>query len=404
MMAGSTGIPTVTPQAFAVALLRGLHDPTTPQNVSSLTAWEGKEGGNFNNGAKYNPLNTTQDEPGSQTFGSTGQGGQASIRVYNNWAQGLKGTEDTLNNGDYGDIEGALKQGHGLVGNLSGLGTWSDKGYYSIPPTNNVGNLGSALSTAKQTFGQGGTTYIKPATAQQPKPTVAGSQAQPVVQPTNNLGAALNTAFRTQYHQPNTGALASQLATALNARAATVHIGTTQQIPSQHIGTIAQLGDDPHNLALAGAMAVSHDPRLGEFNKIVTSADNVNKMNYNYEWGGGHNAAFQPSTGSGHGSGTGTGYDCSGVVSHILHMAGLLKSPLVASEFANLGAYVPQAKPGVGSGPHTITIYANADHTFANIGGTYFGTSSENQGGGAGWIGKTTENNNADFTAWHIDF
>lgn len=389
--------PQVTPGSFAASLLRGLGDPTTPQNVKSLTGWEALEGGNWKNDAAYNPLNTTQKEPGSRDTGTQGD-----IGVYNNWNQGLKATEDTLNNGDYGDIEGALKTGKGLgSGTYAGLGTWSNKGYYNIGP-----QYGSTATNGAPIGGGGGTTYSLPKAPKTPTTAkVSGTTpatSTPDVQPTNNLGAALSTAYRGR--GGSTSDLASQLQTALAARQVTLHVGTTQKIPGQHLGTIAQLGDDPHNLALAGAMAVSHDPRLSQFNHIVTSADNVNKMNYNYEWGGGHNAGFQPTSGEGHGSGSGVGYDCSGVVSHILHMAGLLKSPLVASEFANLGAYVPQAKPGVGTGPHTITIYANAGHTFANIGGTYFGTSSENRGGGAGWIGSTTENNNADFTAWHIDF
>jgi hypothetical protein len=151
-------------------------------------------------------------------------------------------------------------------------------------------------------------------------------------------------------------------------------------------------------------MAISHDPRLSEFNQLVTTADQVNNAHYNYEWGGGHNSSFVPTTGTGHGSGAGVGYDCSGVLSHVLHLAGLLNQPLVAGQFAQLNHYIPQAQPGVGTGPHTITIYANATHTYADIGGTYFGTSTENQGGGAGWIGSTTENNNANYTAWHISF
>ena len=370
----------MTPTSFATGLLKGLGDPTTPANVNGIVGWEAREGGNWHNSANANPLNTTESAPGATSMNGVG------VKSYLNWNQGLNATKATLENGNYGDILGALKAGRGLQGNLHGLSTWSGGGYSSISPT----------------------TYNVP-------------PSNGVRQPTGTIAPTANVAAPTQTHQQyiqglargiiarvGAGDFASELTAAIQKHpyqdGGTIGVGTTQQIPDQHIGTLATLGNDPHNLALAGAMAISHDPRLGAFNRLVQSADAVNAQHYNYEWGGGHNSSFAPTSGSGHGSGAGVGYDCSGVLSHIFHMAGLLNQPLVSGQFAQLNRYIPQAQPGAGSGPHAITIYANGEHVYANIGGTYFGTSSENRGGGAGWIGTTSENNNADYSVWHINF
>lgn len=127
--------------------------------------------------------------------------------------------------------------------------------------------------------------------------------------------------------------------------------------------------------------------------KTVGFANAINAHHYNYEWGGGHNASFAPSHGTGHGSGVGTGYDCSGVISAILHNDGLLDSPLTAAGFMGYGL----AGPG---GANSITIYASPTHVFAKVGGEYFGTSSANPGGGAGWFTSADTNG---FTVRHVD-
>jgi Meckel syndrome type 1 protein len=97
---------------------------------------------------------------------------------------------------------------------------------------------------------------------------------------------------------------------------------------------------------------------------IIAAADHIDGKGYAYSWGGGHNMGF---------SGP---YDCSGAVSAVLHAAGLLKRPMVSGEFMHWGA----------PGPGSVTIYANAGHVYMSILGRYFGTSSANPGGGAGWF------------------
>ena len=63
------------------------------------------EGGHWYNTARYNPLNTTQSEPGATTMNSVG------VKAYLSWQQGFVATITTLRNGRYGAILAALARG-----------------------------------------------------------------------------------------------------------------------------------------------------------------------------------------------------------------------------------------------------------------------------------------------------
>jgi hypothetical protein len=95
-----------TPVTWAVSLLRQLMLPVTQDNVAALTAWEMAEGGHWNNTAHYNPLNTTQPEPGATSMNSVG------VKAYVSWAQGFLATIVTLHNGRYDAILAALASGN----------------------------------------------------------------------------------------------------------------------------------------------------------------------------------------------------------------------------------------------------------------------------------------------------
>jgi peptidoglycan hydrolase-like protein with peptidoglycan-binding domain len=110
---------------------------------------------------------------------------------------------------------------------------------------------------------------------------------------------------------------------------------------------------------------------------LVNAANSIDSHHYSYRWGGGHNSSF-----------TGP-YDCSGAVSAVLHSAGLLKAPMVSGDFTHWGA----------RGPGAVTIYANAGHVYMSINGRFFGTSSSNPGGGAGWFNGAPR---AGFTVMHV--
>lgn len=134
--ASDLGAGSVTPTSFAKSLLTALNAPLTAANVKSIVDWEALEGGNWDNTATYNPLNTTQAEPG---YGETGT--QGNIGAYTSWAQGLQATVQTLTSSIYSPIVSALQSGTGLGGlHLTALHDWSagpnaadSAGYWSVP-------------------------------------------------------------------------------------------------------------------------------------------------------------------------------------------------------------------------------------------------------------------------------
>lgn len=86
---------------WQAAVLKDIPAPASAANVRFLTEWHGFE----LSGAQFNPLNTTQREPGSTSFNSVG------VQNYRTHAQGALATATTLKNGFYPNIVTALKQG-----------------------------------------------------------------------------------------------------------------------------------------------------------------------------------------------------------------------------------------------------------------------------------------------------
>jgi hypothetical protein len=95
----------VTPDSWAQALLGQLGIAATSEDVRAIVAWERAEGGHWSNSARFNPLNTTQQEPGSAPMNSVG------VQAYTSWDQGLAATVQTLKNGRYEGVLVALRQG-----------------------------------------------------------------------------------------------------------------------------------------------------------------------------------------------------------------------------------------------------------------------------------------------------
>lgn len=70
--------------------------------INFMIAWAHLEGGGQTNNAKFNPLNTKQQEPGSTDAGH-------GIQAYPDDKTGIKATENALTNGRYGALVNALK-------------------------------------------------------------------------------------------------------------------------------------------------------------------------------------------------------------------------------------------------------------------------------------------------------
>ena len=79
--------------------------PETACNIGAVTAWEAAEGGEWDNTAAANPLDTTQPEPGSWPMNSVG------VQAYPSWAEGLEANLTVITNGLYGGILSALAAG-----------------------------------------------------------------------------------------------------------------------------------------------------------------------------------------------------------------------------------------------------------------------------------------------------
>jgi hypothetical protein len=97
---------------FATDILKRVGAPVTAENLAALTTWMKFEGGGGGkatglgkNSANYNPLNTTQVAPGSTSMNSVG------VQSYLSKDQGLDATVKTLQNGNYGQVLSALKEG-----------------------------------------------------------------------------------------------------------------------------------------------------------------------------------------------------------------------------------------------------------------------------------------------------
>lgn len=135
-----------TPQQWAQDFLNTLGAPVTPTNESEVVAWEKVEGGNWNNTATFNPLNTSLQEPGSTNYQSQAPG--TGVQSYTSWAQGIDATIATLEEQQpgYAAILADLIHGNTSQSQFAsdvGLSAW-DAGHYA----GSTGVPGSTLATA----------------------------------------------------------------------------------------------------------------------------------------------------------------------------------------------------------------------------------------------------------------
>ena len=114
-----------TPATWAAAFIGALGDQDTPCNQAAIVAWEAAEGGNWDNTAQYNPLDTTMPEPGSWPMNSVG------VQAYPAWQEGMQANLSAITNGLYGPVLSALQAGDSAqaVANAVGSSPWGT-GYY----------------------------------------------------------------------------------------------------------------------------------------------------------------------------------------------------------------------------------------------------------------------------------
>ena len=86
-------------------ILRGIGAPVTSENIRFLNAWTQAEGGSASN----NPFNTTDP------YGPTTKYNSVGVRNYQSPQQGIAATIHTLQNGHYGVLLDALRQGNSAM-------------------------------------------------------------------------------------------------------------------------------------------------------------------------------------------------------------------------------------------------------------------------------------------------
>jgi cell wall-associated NlpC family hydrolase len=117
--------------ALLTGILSGISAPASKANLATMVHWstvdEGfRYPGGHDRGGMYNPLNTTEDEPGDSIYNSDG------VKNYPNPTVGAHANAATLLNGRYPAIVKQLQAGGGLMGTgpwNAELLTWSDGGY-----------------------------------------------------------------------------------------------------------------------------------------------------------------------------------------------------------------------------------------------------------------------------------
>jgi cell wall-associated NlpC family hydrolase len=87
----------------------GIDYPVTEANLRNLGAWWRAEGGHSKNTAQWNWLNTTRRMPGSKVMPG---GNSAGVQWFPDFRTGVRATVQTLNNGYYGSILAALRNGN----------------------------------------------------------------------------------------------------------------------------------------------------------------------------------------------------------------------------------------------------------------------------------------------------
>lgn len=122
-------------------------------------------------------------------------------------------------------------------------------------------------------------------------------------------------------------------------------------------------------LAVAGGLILPATAPAGSIERAIREANRINRRGLPYVWGGGH--GLRPPAPH-----KVSGYDCSGAVSRVLYVAGLLKRTRTSYEFEHWGKR--------GHGP--ISVRVRPGHVFLVIRGRAFGTSAKNREGGAGWF------------------
>jgi cell wall-associated NlpC family hydrolase len=286
-------------------ILTGVGVPVTPENMRFFDAWARAEGG----GATNNPFNTTQQASGASSYNSVG------VRNYTSPQQGIDATVNTLTNGRYGNIIGALRSGDSAMAAAKAL-------------ANSPWGTGGLVQ--KILGGGGPTTPTSPSATQTPAlpagPTQLGGEAPQPVSRTQQLSAALQTYMQQAAPSPTSVRLLSALgdasATVAKMRAATstaqFGLPPMDQPVTQTLGTM-QSGSTDSRFQTIDVGKDFDGPVHGNAQPVVNMA--MQYLGTPYLWGG-----ADPRK----------GFDCSGFVQYLYSQAGVAL-PRTTYEQAKVG-------------------------------------------------------------------
>jgi hypothetical protein len=132
------------PTEWADAFLKALGAKITPTNQAEVVGWEAAEGGNWENSAKYNPLNTTEVTPTSHSV-ITG------VQAYQSWAAGLTATLRAIHQSTYTAIVNDLKNSAPYVTFAASVGNspWASSHYGTPPGSNLLKDIGAPYTVNK---------------------------------------------------------------------------------------------------------------------------------------------------------------------------------------------------------------------------------------------------------------
>lgn len=140
-------------------VLRAIGAPASAANVAFLDTWQRYEGGS----AAFNPLNTTQSEPGATDYNSVG------VKNYPSAAVGAKATAATLENGRYDAVVSALRTGNPQPSSEmeSEIRTWGTGGFADLLAGGSKPTKGTSSGQVATNTGNGSFTG-------RPRPTSSG--------------------------------------------------------------------------------------------------------------------------------------------------------------------------------------------------------------------------------------
>jgi hypothetical protein len=219
------------------------------------------------------------------------------------------------------------------------------------------------LAEARSLLGQ----QAGPPTDQPPLQATAGSAPAPTAPDPQAPGTAAPPATGTTPPAPAVpGATAPPPAVGVSPRATLAFTAAPAQAAAQPAAApLAGIGAPASVTPLPGSHITVPGSPPHDLREVFERAATLDHRRLPYLWGGGHQAGVADVA-------TVEPVDCSGAVSAVLGIDARVS-----------GAYETWGEPGAG---RYVTIYANAEHVLMEINGHFFGTSTANPGGGAGWI------------------